>query len=98
MSKKSNKKSKQEEEKKSLKLEILEKVSTLATAGFGLVAALAWNEAIKALFARIFPNPQGNILALLAYAFIITVIVVLVTVQLGRSINLVKKLMGRKKK
>ncbi len=85
------------EEKKSLKIEILEQVAALATSGFGLVAALAWNEAIKALFATFFPQPGGNILALLVYALLITIIVVIVTVQLGRAVNLAKKQLNKSK-
>jgi len=79
------------EEKKSLKIEILEQVASLATSGFGLVAALAWNEAIKALFAEFFPQPGGNIFALFIYALLITILVVIITVQLGRAVNLAKK-------
>lgn len=60
---------------KDLKLEILEKMSTLVTAGFGLVAALAWNEAIKKLFETIF-GKQSGLIAMFGYAIIITVIVV----------------------
>ena len=37
-------------EVRQLRLEILQKVTDLMTAGLGLVAALAWNEAIKAFF------------------------------------------------
>jgi hypothetical protein len=33
-----------------MKIEVLEKLSELITAAFGLVAALAWNEAIRSLF------------------------------------------------
>ncbi|MFA6255145.1 MAG: DUF5654 family protein [Patescibacteria group bacterium] len=79
-------------EKKSLKIEILEQIAALATSGFGLVAALAWNEAIKALFATFFPEPGGNIFALFIYALFITIIVVIITVQLGRAVNLAKQL------
>ena len=79
------------EEKKDLKVEILEQVSTLATAGFGLVAALAWNDAIKSLFNSFFPSPQGNLLAQLGYALVITILVVIITIQLGRAVNLAKK-------
>ena len=78
------------EEKKSLKVEILEKISTLATAGFGLVAALAWNDAIQALFTQWFPAPGEGILTKLSYALLITILVVLVTIQLGRTVNLAK--------
>jgi len=35
-----------------LKYEVLDKMSALITAAFGLVAALAWNDAIKSLFAE----------------------------------------------
>jgi len=86
----SDKKSTQKE-KKSLKVEILEKLSTLVTAGFGLVAALAWNDAIKAVFAHFFPKPADNIAALVGYALVITILVVIVTIQLGRAVNLAKK-------
>ena len=79
------------EEKKDLKVEILEQVSTLATAGFGLVAALAWNDAIKGLFSSVFPSPQGNLIAQFGYALLITILVVVVTIQLGRAVNLAKK-------
>jgi divalent metal cation (Fe/Co/Zn/Cd) transporter len=79
------------QEKHNLKVEILEQIAALATSGFGLVAALAWNEAIKAFFAKFFPQPGGNLLALFGYALFITIIVVIITVQLGRAVNLAKK-------
>lgn len=87
----------QQEEKKSLRLEILEKVSTLVTAGFGLVAALAWNDAIKAMFDSLFPAPGGNLLAKFGYALVITILIVLVTIQLGRAVNLAKKQLKKEK-
>jgi hypothetical protein len=37
-----------------LKKEILDKFAALVTAAFGLVAALAWNDAIKAVFKEVF--------------------------------------------
>lgn len=85
-----------EEEKKDLKVEVLEKISSLATAGFGLVAALAWNDAIKAAFDAMFPRPGGNLIALLVYAVVITVIVVIITIQLGRLVNLAKSRIAKK--
>jgi len=33
-----------------MKLEILDKIAALVTVAFGLVAALAWNGAIRAIF------------------------------------------------
>ncbi|RJR30787.1 hypothetical protein C4569_03885 [Candidatus Parcubacteria bacterium] len=76
---------------KTLKVEILEKLAALATAGFGLVAALAWNQAIQGLFSKLFPQPSGNILAMFIYAVIITVFVVFITIYLGRAVNLAKQ-------
>lgn len=69
--------------KESLRKEILEKLTTLATAGFGLVAALAWNDAIQSLFKEVF-GVQSGIWAKFIYAMLITVVVVLITTQLGR--------------
>ena len=38
--------------------EVLDKLVELVTAAFGLVAALAWNTAIQALFTLIFPRRE----------------------------------------
>ncbi len=55
----------------------------LASASLGLVAALAWNEAIKATLALL---GLGNSLAgLYTYAILATVIAVVVLVLLGRA-------------
>ncbi|MDZ4229658.1 MAG: DUF5654 family protein [Candidatus Veblenbacteria bacterium] len=74
---------------RSLKLELLEKMSQLATAGFGLVAALAWNDAIQALFKLLFPE-QSAVWAKFAYALLITGIVVFITMKLGDIIDRLK--------
>jgi len=79
------------QEKKSLKIEILEQMAKLITTGFGIVAALAWNEAIKALFVKIFPRPEDNLLAMFGYAIIITILIVVATLQVSRLINIAKK-------
>ncbi|MFA5954632.1 MAG: DUF5654 family protein [Patescibacteria group bacterium] len=84
------------EEKRLLVLnEILEKVSTLATAGLGLVAALAWNDAIRLVFTIYFPQPQDSVGAQFAYAIFVTVVVVLVTMYLGRSTRRIKEKLER---
>ena len=75
---------------KSLKLEILEKVSQLAVAGFGLVAALAWNDAIQALFKQFF-GEQSAIWAKFVYALIVTVLVVFITMRLSNIIDRLKQ-------
>jgi hypothetical protein len=58
-------------------------VTTLITSAFALVAALAWNDAIQALFKFIFPAQQGEegwpfIATTFGYALFITLIVVIV--------------------
>jgi len=63
--------------------EYLKTMIQLATTAFGLVTALAWNEAIKALFSEIFGTTSG-IVSLFVYAIVVTVIVVYVTRKLGR--------------
>jgi hypothetical protein len=55
--------------------EILDKIAALVTAAFGLVAALAWNDAIKAVFKEIFGTADA-VGAMLVYAVIITIIAV----------------------
>lgn len=77
---------------KKLRLEILEKMSSLVIAGFGLVAALAWNEAIQDLFKRIeIFGVKGSLLAKFAYAALITIIVVAVTYYLSKSVEKLKE-------
>jgi uncharacterized membrane protein len=60
------------------------------TAAFGLVAALAWNDAIQALFTAIF-GEAGGLAAKFFYAVLITVVVVVVTIRLGRLSDRIKK-------
>ena len=67
----------------SMKIEVIEKIAALITAAFGLVAALAWNDAIKAIFAVLF-GEQGTLIAMIIYAVIVTTLAVLATVWIGR--------------
>lgn len=55
---------------------------SLASAAFGVVAALAWNSAITALVKQIF-GTGGEIVSLFLYAVLITVIAVIVMVNLA---------------
>lgn len=74
----------------SLHKEILEKLSTLLTAAFGLVAALAWNSLIQALFVQqVQPRfgDDGQLGAMFLYALLVTVAAVLVTVWIGRAVS-----------
>lgn len=76
--------------KASLRLSILKQMLTLATSGFSLVAALAWNSAIQELVASYIKPflPQGSgLISLLVYAVLVTVIAVTVTMNLSRVIE-----------
>jgi uncharacterized membrane protein (DUF4010 family) len=74
----------------SLRLEIVERTQNLVTAGLGLVAALAWNDAIQSLFVAIF-GTQSNLAAKFLYAFVVTALVVYCTIRLSQLINRLKK-------
>lgn len=63
--------------------EVLATMISLASAAFGVVAALAWNSAITELFTRVF-GKDARISALFVYAVVITLIGVVVIVIMGR--------------
>ncbi len=60
--------------------EVIDKIAALMTAAFGLVAALAWNDAIKSAIASLGLEAYGP----WAYAIIVTVLAVVVTIYIGR--------------
>ena len=60
----------------------LQTMITLASASLGLVAALAWNEAIKASIAKL-AGDSDSLAGLYVYAVIATVIAVSVLIALG---------------
>lgn len=62
---------------------ILQSMITLASASLGLVAALAWNDAIKATIKKVFET-DDNLAGLYTYAIIATVIAVFVVLMLTR--------------
>lgn len=66
-----------------VKREFEEKAITLILGGFGLVAALAWNEAIKTLFETIFPK-KSELIGKFLYAAIVTIVVVIISLQLRK--------------
>lgn len=69
--------------------EVVDKMSSLATAAFGLVAALAWNSAIQEAFNRL---PRGTgIWALVGYAVFVTIVAVIVIIWIGRIAGRLKQ-------
>lgn len=70
---------------KHVPLAVMTQMLTLATSGFGLVAALAWNSFIQELVNNYIKKflPQGSgIISLLIYAVAVTALAVAVTLQL----------------
>jgi small-conductance mechanosensitive channel len=69
---------------------ILKQMLMLATSGFGLVAALAWNSVIQEFVATkikpFLPNGSG-LISLSIYAIVVTIIAVSITYQLTRLID-----------
>lgn len=84
MARKTQKKSK--EEKKKLTIAVVTQMLTLATSGFGLVAALAWNsfiqELVNSYVKKFLPNGSG-LTSLLIYAIVVTILAVAITYQLS---------------
>ena len=65
--------------------EVVATMISLASAAFGVVAALAWNTAITQAFAEAFgKNAAGRLSALFVYAVVVTLVGVIVIVLLGR--------------
>ena len=67
-------------EREKLEKEFRVRITGYIFAAFGLVAGLAWNDAIKASIEYLFPLDQNTIRIKFLYAFLITVILVVVTI------------------
>ena len=68
--------------------DVIDKVSQLMTAAFGLVAALAWNEAIKEAIVSMGIREYG----IWIYPIVVTLIAVFMAVWLGKLASKAKKL------
>ena len=69
--------------KNNLRSEFIKTMSTLITAAFGLVAALAWNDTIKRAIDKYFPSGDG-LRSRFIYDILVTTLAVLVTYYLGK--------------
>ena len=70
--------------------EILDKFSALITAAFGLVAALAWNEAIQSIFSEFF-GEQETLVPKIIYATVVTILAVIFIFIVARAISKAKE-------
>ena len=67
------------ETKKEFGKEAKNQVKGYIIAAFGLVAALAWNDAVKSLIEYFFPNKDNSILLKFIYALALTVVIIVLT-------------------
>lgn len=78
-----------QQKKNKFHIEMVRQMLTLATAGFGLVAALAWNSLIQE-FVEVYIKkwiPDSGLASLFIYAVLITAVAVLVTYQLSKVLQ-----------
>jgi multisubunit Na+/H+ antiporter MnhG subunit len=68
-----------------MKKEVLEKLAALLTAAFGLVAALAWNDAIKSLFKEGGPLYSLATYGTWFYALFVTILAVAATIYIAKA-------------
>jgi len=61
------------------KNEVKNKVIGYLVASFGLVAGLAWNDAIKTLIETLFPLSRNTVTVKFVYAILITAVVVFIS-------------------
>ena len=73
-----------------MKKEIIERMSSLVIAAFGLVAALAWNGAIQAIFRQAFGTAEG-LGPMMIYALVVTIIAVVVTIWVAKIADKAKQ-------
>lgn len=74
-------------EAKEIRKRVLTQMLELATSGFGLVAALAWNQVIQELV-EMYIKPlfggSSGIISLVIYAILVTLLAVVVTYNLSK--------------
>lgn len=82
------------EEVRKYQLAVVRQMLKLATSGFGLVAALAWNELIKTTineYVKTKISVGSGIISLAIYAIIVTFLAVFVTLQLSQLAEKLEK-------
>jgi cadmium resistance protein CadD (predicted permease) len=67
-----------------VKSEVRNRTVKYVVAALGLVAGLAWNDAIKAFIEYFFPQDQNSLRAKLVYAVVITIVVAVASFYLAQ--------------
>lgn len=70
-----------------LRKEIRDRLTGFIVASLGLVAGLAWNDAVRATIDYLFPLPNDSLSAKFMYAIIISLIAVIITVYIMRLLQ-----------
>jgi len=71
-------------EQQELKDEIRSRIGAYIAGGFGLVAGLAWNDAIRSSIEFLFPLDRNTLLAKFIYAFLMTMVLVIISTYVIR--------------
>ena len=74
-------------ESEEVKIEAKRRTIEYILAAFGLVAGLAWNEAIKSLIEYIFPLSRNTLLLKFVYAILITLVLVFISSYLVKLLK-----------
>ncbi|PIQ91443.1 MAG: hypothetical protein COV70_03660 [Parcubacteria group bacterium CG11_big_fil_rev_8_21_14_0_20_39_22] len=74
-------------EKPKTSTEVRDRSIGYVTAALSLVAGLAWNDAVKALIEYVYPLKANNVTAKFVYAFLITIVVVILTMVIAKVLR-----------
>jgi len=77
---------------------VIKQMTTLATSGFGLVAALAWNNVIKEtvdIYIKPLIGEKSGLFSLIIYAILVTALALIVTLQLSKLEQKISNLENR---
>lgn len=70
-----------------IRREVMEKTLGYIVAAMGLVAGLAWNDAIKTTIEYFFPLNSNTVITKIFYAIFVTIIIVFITIYLNHYFN-----------
>ncbi len=82
-----NKLEKIKKEGKDVRKEVKEQTFGLILAAFGLIAGLAWNDAVKSLIEYFFPLNSATLVAKFTYAFLLTMLLAFLAYGLNKLRN-----------
>lgn len=72
---------------KKIKKQIKSSILKYILAGFGIVAALAWNDAIKSLINALFPLERDSVIIKFIYALAMTMVLVIMSIYLTKFLK-----------